>query len=95
MAKNCGNSFFGTKGFYVVNKGFYTYKDGTMDQREAIPVKDPAPKLGDKWDYFFRAVRSRKQEDMSVTTLDAYHSCASLSPCQYGFPTWTVTELRS
>src|SRR5215203_1237129 len=37
---NCGNSFFGTKGFYVVNKGFYTYKDGTMDQREAIPVND-------------------------------------------------------
>jgi hypothetical protein len=36
--KNCGNSFFGTKGFYVVNKGFYTYKDGTTDQREAIAV---------------------------------------------------------
>jgi predicted dehydrogenase len=73
--KNCGNSFFGTKGFYVVNKGFFTYKDGTMSQREAIPVKDPAPNLGDKWAFFFRAVRSRKQEDMSVTTLDAFHSC--------------------
>ena len=40
---NCGNSFFGTKGFYVRNKGFFTYKDGKMNEREAIPVKEPEP----------------------------------------------------
>lgn len=72
---NCGNSFFGTKGFYVRGKGFFTYKGGKMSDRESIPVDEPTPKLGDKWAHFFRAVRSRKQEDMSVTTLDAYHAC--------------------
>ncbi len=72
---NCGNSFFGTEGFYVRNKGFFTYKGGKMSEREAIPVKEPMPNLGNKWDHFFRAVRSRKQADMAVTTLDAYHSC--------------------
>lgn len=72
---NCGNSFFGTKGFYVRNKGFFTYKGGKMSDRESIPVKEPKPDLGDKWAHFFRAVRSRKQEDMSVTTLDAFHAC--------------------
>jgi hypothetical protein len=46
-----------------------------MSEREAIPVKESKPNLGDKWDHFFRAVRSRKQEDMSVSTEDAYHSC--------------------
>jgi hypothetical protein len=32
--------------------------------------------MGDKWDHFFRAVRSRKEADMAVTTRDAYESCA-------------------
>ncbi len=72
---NCGNSFFGTEGFYVRNKGFFTYQGGKMSEREAIPVKEPKPDLGGKWAHFFRAVRSRKQDDMSVTTLDAFHSC--------------------
>ena len=73
---NCGNSFFGTKGFYVRNKGFFTYKGGPMNEREAIAVDVPKPQRGNKWDHFFRAVRSRKEEDMSVTTLDAFHACA-------------------
>jgi predicted dehydrogenase len=72
---NCGNSFFGTDGFYVRNKGFFTYKGGKMSEREMIPVEEPKPERGDKWEHFFRAVRSRKQSDMSVTTLDAFHSC--------------------
>jgi len=72
---NCGNSFFGTEGFYVRNKGFFTYKGGKMTEREAIAVKEPAPDLGNKWDHFFRAVRSRKPEDMSVQTQDAFYSC--------------------
>jgi predicted dehydrogenase len=74
-AGNCGNSFFGTEGFYVRNKGFFTYKGGKMSEREAIEVKEPTPRRGNKWDHFFRAVRSRKQDDMPVSTLDAYHAC--------------------
>lgn len=30
---------------------------------------------GGKWDYFFKAVRSRKPEDLSVSTLDGHLSC--------------------
>jgi len=84
---NCGNSFFGTKGFYVVGKGFFSYKEGKKDDktsgREPIPVPDDAPKpdKGSKWDRFFKAVRSRKPEDMSVSTLDAHFSCIH---CQLG-----------
>jgi predicted dehydrogenase len=75
---NCGNSFLGTKGFYVVGKGFFSYKEGKISEREPIPVPDSAPKPENRsnWDYFFRAIRSRKPEDMSVSTLEAHLSCA-------------------
>jgi hypothetical protein len=73
---NCGNSFFGTEGFYVRGKGFFTYEGGKLDEREAIPVKEPKHDRGDKWDYFFRAVRSRNQADLPVTVEDAYQACA-------------------
>jgi len=74
---NCGNSFFGTKGFYVRDRGFFSYKEGKAGAREAIPVPNDAPKpeRGGRWDYFFKALRSRKTEDMSVSTLDAHLSC--------------------
>lgn len=68
-AGNCSNSFFGTKGYYVRNKGFFSYDN------KPIAVDEPKPDLGNKWAHFFRAVRSRKEEDMSVSTLDAHHSC--------------------
>jgi hypothetical protein len=74
-AGNCGNSFFGTEGFYVRGKGFFTYKGGKMSEREPIPVTEKRLDRGDKWDHFFRAVRSRKQDDMSVTASDAFESC--------------------
>ncbi len=75
---NCGNSFLGTKGFYVVGKGFFSYKEGKTSERQAIPVPDNAPKPENlsKWAYFFRAIRSRKPEDQSVSTMDAHLSCA-------------------
>lgn len=75
---NCGNSFFGTKGFYVVGKGFFSYKEGKGSSRDSIPVPDNAPELdkGNKWERFFKAMRSRNPGDMSVSTLDAHHSCA-------------------
>jgi predicted dehydrogenase len=74
---NCGNSFFGTKGFYVLGKGFFSYKEGKMNEREAkpIPTDAPTPEKGSKWVRFFNAVRSRKTSDLSVSTLDAHHSC--------------------
>ncbi len=80
---NCGNSFLGTKGFYVVGKGFFTYKEGKTAEREAMPVPESAsePDKGSKWDRFFKAVRSRNPGDMSVSTLDAHHSCVH---CQLG-----------
>ncbi|MBI4621818.1 MAG: Gfo/Idh/MocA family oxidoreductase [Verrucomicrobia bacterium] len=76
---DCGNSFFGTKGFYVVGKGFFTYKQGRMDQREAIPVPKDAISDSDEGNAFQRfvnAVRSRKQSDAPMSVLDAHISCA-------------------
>lgn len=78
---NCGNSFFGTKGFYVVGKGFFTYKEGKASEREAIPVTVEASDKGGPWERFFKAIRSRKPEDMPVSTLDGHYACVH---CQLG-----------
>jgi len=74
---NCGNSFFGTKGMYVLGKGFFTYKEGKVNDRQPIPVPEDAPKpeKGSKWERFFTAVRSRKTSDLPVSTEDAHFSC--------------------
>jgi len=76
---NCGNSFFGTKGFYVVGKGlgFFTYKEGKMSERQSIPIPADAekPEKGSKFERFFTAVRSRKPADLTVSTADAHGSC--------------------
>ncbi|MSU49123.1 MAG: Gfo/Idh/MocA family oxidoreductase [Opitutus sp.] len=75
---NCGNSFFGTKGMYVVGKGFFTYKEVKGGPREAIPIPADAPKAAkaDSFKRFFDAVRSRKLEDVPMTPRDAHVSCA-------------------
>ena len=75
---DCGNSFFGTKGFYVRGKGFFTYKQGKMSEREPIEVpKDvEMPKNRSRFQRFFAAVRSRKPEDMPMSVHDAHVSCA-------------------
>jgi len=76
---NCGNSFFGTKGFYVVGKGlgFFTYKEGKMSERQSIPIPADAekPEKGSKFQRFFTAVRSRKPADLTVSPVDAHGSC--------------------
>src|SRR4029079_7304468 len=79
---NCGNSFFGTKGFYVAGRGFFSYKEGTSKEgksgeREAIPGPEGASRTdtGRKFEPFFKAVRSRKPEDKPVSTLEAHLSC--------------------
>jgi len=75
---NCGNSFFGTKGYYVVGKGFFTYKETKGAAREAIPIPAEAlegPKVG-RFKRFLNAVRSRNLADVPMTPLDAHISCA-------------------
>jgi predicted dehydrogenase len=73
-----GNNFLGTKGFYVVGKGFFTYKQGQMSEREPIPVPPDAelPKSGSRFQRFFAALRSRKLEDVPMSVRDAHVSCA-------------------
>ena len=75
---NCGNSFFGTKGMYVVGKGFFTYKEVKSGPREAIPLPVDAPNgvKADRFKRFFDAVRSRKPEDVPMSPRDAHVSCA-------------------
>ena len=75
---NCGNSFFGTKGMYVVGKGFFTYKEVKKGPREAIPVPGDATTddEGNPFQRFVNAIRSRKQSDAPMSVLDAHHSCA-------------------
>ncbi|MBL9189971.1 MAG: Gfo/Idh/MocA family oxidoreductase [Opitutaceae bacterium] len=74
---NCGNSFFGTKGYYVRSKGFFTYKENKGGPREQIPIPEntpPAPKA-DRFQRWFAAIRSRNPADLPVSPLDAHHSC--------------------
>ena len=66
---DCGNSFFGTKGYYVRGKGFFDY------EKKPIAVDAPMPEDLNKWQRFFGAVRSRKVEDLPVTPVDAHLSC--------------------
>ena len=73
-----GNNFMGTKGFYVVGNGFFTYKQGKMSDREPIEIpKDvELPKSGSRFQRFFAAVRSRKPEDVPMSVLDAHIACS-------------------
>jgi predicted dehydrogenase len=83
-AGNCANSFFGTKGFYVRNKGFFEYQeDKSTGDHNPIPVPADAPKpsKASKWQRFFKAVRSRNQADAPMSPLEAHHSCVH---CQLG-----------
>src|SRR3954471_23226513 len=74
-AGNCANSFFGTKGYYVRDKGFFEYKENKAGEHDPIPVPDNAPKAdkGSKWQRFFKAVRSRNPADLPVSPLEAHY----------------------
>lgn len=65
----CGNSFFGTEGYYVRGKGFFDY------QNKPIEVKDPLPEGMPKFAHFFKAVRSRNLEDVTAPVIPAHLSC--------------------
>ncbi|MEY2879240.1 MAG: hypothetical protein RLZZ15_1620, partial [Verrucomicrobiota bacterium] len=77
---NCGNSFFGTKGYYVRSKGFFSYKENKGGAREPIPVPVDAPKANkaDKWARWFTAIRSRKPSDLPMQPLEAHQSSAHI-----------------
>lgn len=74
---NCGNSFFGTKGYYVVGKGFFTYKETRGAPREVIPIPADAelgPKV-DRFKRFFNALRSGNPNDLPMTPMDSHVAC--------------------
>lgn len=76
-AGNCANSFFGTKGFYVRDKGFFSYKENKTGDPDPIPLPSAAaapPKLS-KWQHFFRAIRSRNADELPMSPLEAHISC--------------------
>lgn len=74
---NCGNSFFGTEGYYVRGKGFFTYKENKGGPRESILVPADAAKedKGDKFQRWVKAIRTRNPADLPVSPLDAHDSC--------------------
>jgi predicted dehydrogenase len=82
-AGNCANSFFGTKGFYVRDQGFFDYKEREKGEHAPIPVPDDAPKpqKRSKWQRFFAAIRSRNPADLPMSPEEAHYSCVH---CQIG-----------
>lgn len=66
---DCGNSFFGEKGYYVRGKGFFDYRN------KPIPVEVEKPEDVGKFTRFFRAVRSRNAEDNPAPPEAGHESC--------------------
>jgi len=66
---DCSNSFFGTKGYYVQNKGFFDY------QKKPIPVEAAVPESKGAFGNFFNAVRTRKPEDNPCDAEVGHISC--------------------
>ena len=79
---DCANSFFGTRGFYVRDKGFFDYKK-EKGEHAPIPVPEDAPKPheGSKWQRWFKAIASRNPADLPVSPLEAHYACVH---CQLG-----------
>jgi len=63
------NSVFAEKGYYIRNRGFFDYKN------KPIPVEKPLPPQEPTFQRFFRAVRTRQAEAVSVSVEDAALSC--------------------
>jgi len=72
---DCGNSCFGTEGYYVRGKGFFDYRN------KPIEVSEPMPESPSKFDRFFAAVRSR---DASMNPCDADVGHISSAHCHIG-----------
>ena len=69
------NSVFAENGYYIRNRGFFDYRN------QPIPVDEPLPEEEPVFRRFFRAVRTRRPEDLSVTVEDAHAACLL---CQLG-----------
>jgi predicted dehydrogenase len=69
------NSVFGETGYYIRNKGFFDYKN------KPIAPEGELPEGASRFQHFFRAVRSRKPEDLVVSVEDAHIACLH---CQIG-----------
>jgi len=68
----CGNSFFGTEGYYVRNKGFFNYKN------EPIPVegdKAQEPESLGRIGNWLKAVRTRDPKYLTAPPLAGHLSC--------------------
>jgi predicted dehydrogenase len=63
------NSVFGETGYWIRNKGFFDY------QNKPISVEKALPEGSSRFQHFFRAVRSRKPEDLVVSVEEAHLAC--------------------
>ena len=68
----CGNSFFGSKGYYKRDVGFFDYKN------KPIEVSEPKPEGKGRFVHFITAIRSRKVEDVTAPVLPAHLSCVHI-----------------
>lgn len=69
---SCGNSYFGTKGYYVRDAGFFGYDN------KPIEVDEPLPESLGRFGTFLKAVRSRKQEDVSAPVEAGHLACVHI-----------------
>jgi len=69
---SCGNSFFGTEGYYVRRRGFFDYKNNP------IKVDAPKPEGKHKFAHFFDAIRTRKTEDVPAPPLAGHIACVHI-----------------
>ncbi len=68
-AGSCTNSAFGTEGYWVRGKGFFNYKN------EPLEVTAERPESMNKFAHFFKACKSRKQEDVTAPVLPGHIAC--------------------
>ncbi|MBN2308636.1 MAG: Gfo/Idh/MocA family oxidoreductase [Candidatus Hydrogenedentes bacterium] len=71
-AGSCTNSAFGTKGYWVRGKGFFTYKN------EPIKVDEPEPESAGHIGNFLKAIRSGKPEDNQAPAEAGHIACAHI-----------------
>ena len=69
---SCGNSFFGSKGYYVRGIGFFDYDN------KPIAVDAPGGETKGKFGNWLNAIRTRKPEDNFASEKVAHISCAHI-----------------
>ncbi len=69
---DCGNSFFGTDGYYTRGGGFFNYKN------EPIKVDEPPVASKGKFGYFFSCVRTRDMAENPAPPEAGHESCVHI-----------------